>query len=92
MRSRIIILLLGFGLFFSCKKDPVVGDAYAYDPTPYQFDIPTNLGWSSFPVPADNPTTVAGVALAQYYLQIIPKVVLLVMPIPLLFLTQIGSA
>lgn len=65
MRGRIVFGLIGLLVFFSCKKDPVVGDAYAYDPTPYQFEIPTNLGWSSFPVPADNPTTVAGVALGK---------------------------
>ncbi|OYU97785.1 MAG: cytochrome-c peroxidase [Bacteroidetes bacterium B1(2017)] len=38
---------------------------YAYDPTPYQLAIPTNLGWSSFPIPEDNPMTVAGVELGK---------------------------
>ncbi len=54
------LLLLG-----ACKKDPVLGDAYAYNPKPYVLNIPTNLGWSSFPVPADNPITQAGVELGK---------------------------
>ncbi|MCF8426823.1 MAG: cytochrome-c peroxidase [Bacteroidia bacterium] len=55
-----ILMIIG-----SCKKDPVVGDPYAYDPSPYILKIPTNLGWSSFPIPADNPLTNAGVELGK---------------------------
>jgi cytochrome c peroxidase len=51
--------------WISCKKDPVSGDPYAYDATPYDLVLPTNLGWSTFPIPADNQLTVAGVALGK---------------------------
>jgi len=62
-------LLLVFLLVGSCKEDPKnptmpTGD-YAYDPTPYDLVLPSNLGWSNFPVPADNPLTKAGVALGR---------------------------
>jgi cytochrome c peroxidase len=66
MKSSKFFFGLGLILVFgACKKDPVVGDAYAYDPEPYNLVLPTNLGWSSFPIPEDNPLTNAGVALGE---------------------------
>ena len=52
-------------LVIACKKDPQTGDPFAYDPTPYQLQIPKAVGWTSFPIPADNPMTVAGVELGK---------------------------
>lgn len=52
-------------MLVSCKKDAVTGDIYAYDPTPYALQIPSNLGWTTFPIPAENPMTIAGVELGQ---------------------------
>ncbi len=67
--SILVILALVLGVN-ACKKDPKPdtgggGDANDYDPTPYALQLPTNLGWSSFPIPADNPLTNAGVALGR---------------------------
>lgn len=61
------LYIIGFVLlaWVSCKKDPVSGDPYAYNPEPYNLELPTNLGWSTFPIPADNPLTTAGVELGK---------------------------
>ncbi|MDZ4668802.1 MAG: cytochrome c peroxidase [bacterium] len=66
MKARnLLVGLLFLGIWSSCKKDPEVGDSYAYNPEPYNLVLPNNLGWSSFPIPADNPLTNAGVALGE---------------------------
>lgn len=49
----------------SCRKDESIVDPYAYDPTPYNLKLPTNLGWTSFPIPENNPLTNAGVSLGK---------------------------
>lgn len=53
----------------ACKKEPknppIDAANYAYDPTPYDLNLPTNVGWSSFPIPNENPLTKAGVALGR---------------------------
>ena len=49
----------------SCRKDAPVGDPYGYDNTPYQLEIPLQNGWTTFPIPDDNPMTQAGVALGK---------------------------
>lgn len=64
MKFRLLLIAVVV-LTGSCKKDPVAGDSNAFDPTPYTLKIPTNLGWSAFPVPADNPMTVSGVELGK---------------------------
>jgi cytochrome c peroxidase len=64
--KKIVLVIFGFILFvFACKKDPQTGDPYAYDATPYELKIPKVLGWSSFPIPSDNPLTIAGVELGK---------------------------
>ncbi len=65
MKKMALVISFVFSFLASCKKDPIVGDVYAYDPTPYQLNLPTNLGWSTFPIPESNPLTNAGVALGQ---------------------------
>jgi cytochrome c peroxidase len=65
MKRVVLGIILISVLLASCKKDPIVGDIYAYDPTPYQLNLPTNLGWSTFPIPINNPLTNAGVNLGK---------------------------
>ncbi len=79
MKYRVVITLFlaVFLLVGSCKKDPEnpskPADDYTYDPTPYDLVLPSNRGWNSFPIPADNPLTKAGVALGRklFYDQIL---------------------
>jgi cytochrome c peroxidase len=64
--KKFLFVIIGISLFIiACKKDPETGDPYAYDPTPYNLQIPKSLGWTSFPIPSDNPLTEAGVALGR---------------------------
>lgn len=66
--KKVFIVFLGIAIFIAaCKKDPetIAGDPYEYDPTPYNLQIPKVLGWTSFPIPVDNPLTVAGVELGK---------------------------
>ncbi len=66
MMKKVALVFLCISMFvLACKKDPELGDVFAYDPTPYDLKIPRNLGWSTFPIPADNPLTVAGVELGK---------------------------
>lgn len=65
-----VFVLIGasfFCFFLSCKKDKEVltNDPFAYDPTPYQLILPQGFGWKQFPIPSDNPLTVAGVELGK---------------------------
>ncbi len=74
--SVVVILFLSLLVSYSaCKKEPVETkeDNYAYDPTPFDLKLPTNLGWTSFPIPSDNPLTNAGVSLGRklFYDQIL---------------------
>ncbi len=65
MKRRILFLCLIIIIVQACRKDKQVGDPFAYDPTPYKFNIPLTYGWSLFPVPADNQQTEAGVRLGR---------------------------
>ena len=62
MKKWSIILVL-FSIIFACKKDVKVidSDSYSYDPTPYVLKLPQGFGWKPFPIPANNPLTIAGV-------------------------------
>lgn len=61
----VVFIFLIIVLLYACRKDIPIGDPFAYDPTPYKFKIPLTHGWSAFPVPTDNPQTVAGVSLGK---------------------------
>lgn len=51
-------------LALACKKDMPV-EYIAYDPTPFSLQLPQGRGWTQFPVPDENPLTLAGVALGR---------------------------
>jgi cytochrome c peroxidase len=70
MKKQLILVAIVSvtSLWVACRKDAPLSsekDRYAYDPTPYNLVLPGNLGWSSFPIPADNPLTNTGVALGK---------------------------
>ncbi|MDP1728239.1 MAG: cytochrome c peroxidase [Bacteroidota bacterium] len=65
MKRLAVILFFICIIITACRKDSQIGDPFAYDPTPYKFNIPLTYGWSLFPVPADNPQTEAGVRLGR---------------------------
>lgn len=56
--SKVLLLCCFSILISSCKKDIV-----AYDPTPYQLEIPSHF--PDMQIPVDNPMTVEGVALGK---------------------------
>ena len=55
----ILLVFIGFVLFFSCKKDKV-----GYVPTPYELEIPSHFPQMN--IPEDNPMTVEGVELGRH--------------------------
>ncbi len=59
-KIRVCILLFAM----ACKKDMPV-EFSAYDPTPFQLNMPNGRGWSQFPIPPENPLTIAGVNLGK---------------------------
>lgn len=62
-----ITIFVFFSIIFACKKDVKViqSDSYSYDPTPYVLKLPQGFGWKPFPIPANNPLTIAGVELGK---------------------------
>lgn len=60
----LLLFLFLFGVFSeSCVKDPEISNEFR--PTPYSFNIPPT--WPTIlNIPADNPTTVEGVALGRF--------------------------
>jgi cytochrome c peroxidase len=63
MKKILVIgIISGFILWIGCKKpDPYIADAY--NPTPYELQIPQ--GFPQMVIPADNPMTVEGVELGR---------------------------
>ncbi len=55
----LLLVFIGFVLFFSCKKDKV-----GYVPTPYELEIPSHF--PQMKIPEDNPMTVEGVELGRH--------------------------
>jgi UDP-N-acetylmuramate dehydrogenase len=65
--TPILLVLIGVVLAAACRKDPPIEEVAEGTPTPFQFTLPVGLDTLLIPqmVPADNPTTLEGIALGR---------------------------
>ena len=66
MKSKVVIasVFLAIVLIVSCSKDAKIDGSNNVNDGSYAFTFPDNT-WEMFPIPADNPSTLAGVELGR---------------------------